>query len=127
MIYPHLQQINILWLILKIQYRLKNLQVNGTKTDQYKIKHHGTNHCKRCKLLGSPLDTDKDMLRWKLSLCSIDKLNQIFYSQKLNVSIKSSVFNWHFASLFLSISQLWTLAKSKEDFLHCFYCRLLLH
>ena len=45
-----------------IQFRSKNLQVNGAKTEEYKIKYHSTNHCKRCKLLGNPLDTDKNML-----------------------------------------------------------------
>ena len=36
----------------------RNLHINETKTEEYEIKRNGNENWKKCKLLGSLLDTD---------------------------------------------------------------------
>ena len=43
------------------QLNKKNLQVNKTKTEEYTIKRNGQTDWKRCKYLGSLLETEEDI------------------------------------------------------------------
>ena len=104
----------------------RNLHINETKTEEYEIKRNGSENWKKCKLLGSLLDTDKDIYRRKcLAIASINNMKYIFCNQKLNVNIKTRVFNCYVSSIFLYNSELWTLTKTKEKLIDSFHRKIL--
>ena len=105
---------------------IRNLNINEAKTEEYKIERNGNEDWRNCKLLGSLLDTDKDITRRKsLAIASINNLKYIFYNQKLNINIKTRVFNCYVSSVFLYNSELWTLTKSKEKCIDSFHRRII--
>ena len=72
---------------------------------------------KKCKLLGSLLDTEKDINRRKiLAIDAFKTLNTIFDSRKISNAVKIRTFNAYVASVFLYNSELWTLAKKNGKY-----------
>ena len=89
--------------------------INESKTD-YEIIRQGNEKWKNCKLLGSLLDTEKDINRRKiLAIDAFKTLNQIFDSRKISNTVKIRTFNAYVASVFLYNSELWTLTKKLEN------------
>ena len=81
---------------------------------------------KDCKLLGSKLDTEKDINRRKgLTIDSMRIMNEIYSSKNLNIELKIRAFNVFTASIFLYNSELWTLTKTLEKLVDSFQRRLL--
>ena len=70
------------------QLAKKNLEINKTKTEEYKISRvNCDNGWKKCKFLGSLLDTDNDIKRRKsLSIDSLINTKYIFNNKKLNIT-----------------------------------------
>lgn len=103
MIYSRSQQIillRLIWKKLRSKLENRNLQVNETKIAEYEMKHHVPMMGKR-KLLGSLLDSDKDILRQKsLTICSINKLKHIFKAKTWMFQSKTRVFDCYAASVF---------------------------
>ena len=86
--------------------------INESKTEDYEIIRQGNEKSKNCKLLGSLLDTEKDINRRKiLAIDAFKTLNTIFDSRKISNAVKIRTFNAYVASVFLYNSELWTLTK----------------
>ena len=71
---------------LPVKLRERNLHINETKTEEYAIRRSGDDYWKDCILLGSKLDTDRDIKRRTgLAIGVIHELRYIFYSKRLSV------------------------------------------
>ena len=102
----------------------RNLQINESKTEEYNIEQKGNEAWKECKILGSLLDTEKDINRRKiLAIDAYKTLNSIFSSKINSVTIKLRTFNAYVASVFLYNSELWTLTKKLENTIDTFQRR----
>ena len=103
-----------------------NLFVNTTKTEKYEISRISDNSWKKCKLLGSLLDTKEDIRRRKgLAIDSMKTLENIFNSKYVSEVIRLRIFKAYVESIFLYNSELWTLTKTLEDKIDSFQRRLL--
>ena len=81
---------------------------------------------KKCKLLGSLLDTKSDIERRKrLTLDSLKAFDHIFNSKRIGLDLKIRTFNVYSASIFLYNSELWTLTETLEKEIDSFHRRLL--
>ena len=98
-----------------IPARLKerNLYVNNEKTEEYIIKRHGQEKWKKCKYLGSLLDTEHDIKRRKgLAIDTFNNFKHIMESKKVSTETKMRIFQAFVNSIFLYNSELWTLTKA---------------
>ena len=104
-----------------------NLYVNPTKTEKYTISRTSNGSWKKkCKLLGSLLDSDKDIKRRKgLAIDSFKTLENVFKSRHISEVIRLRIFKAYVESIFLYNSEIWTLTKSLEDKIDSFQRRLL--
>ena len=91
-------------------------------TKDYKNKTLEIPDWRKCKLLGSLLDTDKDIERRKgLTALVINTLNYIFKSK-----LKLGTFAAYASSIFLYMfSELWTLTNTKNNQINAFHRRQL--
>ena len=108
--------------------KARDLIINEPKTEEYHIARKGKcdDKWKECKLLGSLLDTEKDIERRKCLAASVIKtLKNILYSKKLSISTKVRVFDAYVAPVFLYNSELWTLSNSMNNKLDSYHRRLL--
>ena len=104
----------------------KNLQTNVGKTEQHEVKRNGSNSWKKCKYLGSLLDTEHDISRRKiLATTAYNQLKQIFESKKVQIPTKVRLLKSHIESIFLYNSELWTLTKKLENTINVFQRNLL--
>ena len=105
----------------------RNLIINETKTEEYKISRvNCDDKWKKCKLLGSILDTNNDIKRRKgLSLDAVQKIKYMFNNKKLSIKTKMRAFDAYISSIFLYNSELWTLTSSIEKQIDSFQHRLL--
>ena len=86
----------------------RNLMINPTKTEEYEI-HKETDEWKKCRYLGSLLDSEEDMKRRRLlAKISYDKIRPALEDKKLDNEIKISIFNTMISSVFLYNSEIWT-------------------
>ena len=90
----------------------KNLQVNKSKTEECTIKRNGQTDWKRCKYLGSLLDTEEDIKKRKtLAITTYTKLKNILESKSTSMTTKIRILKVYIESVFLYNSELWTLTK----------------
>ena len=76
--------------------------LNESKTEEYEIIRQGNDKWKKCKFLGSLLDTEKDINRRKILVIDAFKtLNNFFHSRKISNVLKIRTFNAYVASVFL--------------------------
>ena len=79
----------------------------NSKTEEYEIIRQGNEKWKKCKLLESLLDTEKEINRRKiLAIDAFKTLNKIVYSRKISNAVKIRTFNEYVASVFLYNSEL---------------------
>ena len=79
-----------------------------------------------CKLLGSFLETSKDVNRRKqLSLNTFNNIRYIFESNILSTELKLRTFNTYISSIFLYNSEIWTVTPTIEHQIDSFHRRLL--
>ena len=108
------------------QLQDRNLNVNKEKTEYYEIRRNGSEEWKKCKYLGSLLDTDEDIKRRKgLAVQAANKLKYILDSKKLGTEIKIRTLNAYIASIFLYNSETWTVKKSNENEIDIFQRKFL--
>ena len=82
----------------------RNLVINESKTEEYEIIRQGNEKWKKCKLLGSLLDTEKDINRRKsLAIDAFKTLNKIFDSRKISNAVKIRTFNAYIGSKCISL------------------------
>ena len=102
----------------------RNLLINDTKTEEFEISRKGDCAWKSCKLLGSLLDTEKDINRRKiLAIDAYKTLSKILNGHKNSLTIKLRAFNAYVASIFLYNSEIWTLTKHLEAKIDAFQRR----
>ena len=81
---------------------------------------------KNCKLLGSLLDTTKDISRRKsLTISSMRKLKHIFNSSRISILLKMRTFQVYISSTFLYNSELWSMTNTTENAINSFHRRQL--
>ena len=97
-----------------------NLHVNETKTEEHRIKRGGNDNWKKCKYLGTLLDTNSDISRRKcLAILAFNKL-KIAFNSKLTIKNKIRIFNAYIESIFLYNAELWTLTKKLAEDINIF-------
>ncbi len=102
----------------EIPQKLKrnNLFVNESKTEEYQIKRGGDNSWKKCKYLGSLLDTEQDIKRRKsLAISTYNKMKNILENRKTSIPTKKRIFKCYIESVLLYNSELWTMTKKLND------------
>ena len=80
----------------------------------------------KCKLLGSYLNTKKDIQNRKiLTITSFNSLQDIFNTKHLSLQTKIKTFNTFIDSVMLYNSELWTLGKTTKEEIDAFQRKLL--
>ena len=83
---------------------------------------------KKCKILGSMLDTDTDIRRRKsLALEAMRKLDHLWKNSITPIKTKLKIFNALIGSIFLYNSYLWAMNKTRNGVVNSFQRRLLRH
>ena len=119
------------------QLEKRNLLINPDKTEEHKIEwikkpkkdeiiKEEDWSWKKCKILGSLIDTKEDIKRRKsLALTALNKLNDIWENKKITINLKSKIFNSTIKPIFLYNAELWTLSNTDEKQIDAFQRRLL--
>ena len=103
----------------------RNLTENKDKTEEYVIDKMN-NEWRKCKLLGSLLDTEADIKRRQgLAIDVMKKLKFIMTNSKISLKSKLLAFNAYVAPIFLYNSELWTLNKKRENQVDVFQRKLI--
>ena len=98
--------------------------INESKTEEYEIIRQVNEKWKKCKLLGSLLDTEKDINRRKIiAIDAFKTLNKNVDSRKISNAVKIRTFKSYVASVFLYNSELWTLTQKLENTVNTFQRR----
>jgi hypothetical protein len=104
----------------------RGLKVNEAKNEDYDIASNGGDQWKKCKILGSLLDTKEDIKRRKiLANNAYHKLRPIFEDKKLGMPHKIRVFCACVESVFLYNSEIWTIGKTTEKEIDSYQRRML--
>jgi len=104
----------------------RNLIINDSKTERYSIKSKSDTEWKKCKYLGSFLDTETDIIRRKqLSMVSFKNHQHKLTSKKLSLKTRLRFFNVFVTSIFMYNSELWVLTKKLENDIDIFHRKLL--
>ena len=105
----------------------RNLFVNESKTEKYTVSNDPTKtDWKDCKLVGSKLDTERDIKnRKKIASASYNKLKSIFKEKSCSVDAKLAIFTALVENIFLYNSEIRTLTKALENEINVFQRRLL--
>mgnify|MGYP001798179549 FL=1 len=112
----------------KIPQRLaeRNLLINNDKTEEYVITKDGDQQWKKCKYLGTMLDTTEDIKRRKrMANDSMQIIKYIVKDKKIQTETKMRAFNAYTSSLFLYNSETWTVSKATADSIDSFHRRML--
>ena len=84
----------------------KGLSINDTKTERYTINRND-NSWKKCKLLGSLLDTDEEIKRRKsLGINAANNLEHLFKNKHLTTATKMKVMDTYVKPIFMYNSEL---------------------
>ena len=106
----------------------RNLKINKTKTENFKISgsKDDNNSWKKCKYLGTMLDTEEDIdNRKKLALFVFNKYKTKLTNKKLSLEVRLRLFNSYVKPIFLYNSELWTVTKNIEHEIDVFHRKLL--
>ena len=112
---------------LPTKLQKRGLQINLSKTENFQISRKNCDESwKKCKFLGSILDTENDIIRRKtLAITSANSLSHIFKSKNVSRKIKSSAFNTYISPIFLYNCEIWTLKRQQQQQIDSFHRRLL--
>ena len=104
----------------------RNLCINTDKTEEYEVSRTGNDEWKKCKLVGSLIDTTCDINRRRgLALHAYNKLKKILKSRQVNPKLKVKVLNIYIKSIFLYNCEIWTITKELENSIDVFQRTLL--
>ena len=123
-------EINLTKVTVPGQLHAYNLHVNEHKTEEYTVPDatpiRGKDSWRKCKLLGSLLDTKEDIERRKMITMSTMKENSHVYNSKyLTLSQKIRHFRVFAECIFLYNCELWTTTKTINDSIDYFHRRQL--
>lgn len=103
----------------------RELKINEDKTEEFIITKNN-NEWKDCKLLGSKLDTAKDIERRKaLTINTMKQLKPLFKNHRMNEKLKLRTFQAYVNSIFLYNSELWTITNKTAHSIDAFHRRQL--
>ena len=120
------QKINEVKEVIPDKLKRSNLMVNNGKTEEYKISSNGDPAWKKCKCLGSLLDSEEDIKRRKgLAIDTYNKLKYIIENKKTSRRTKKRVFKAYVESVMLYNSELWTLTNKMGESLDIFQRKLI--
>ena len=89
--------------------------MNEEKTEEFTIKRYGIETWKKCKLLGTLLDTEEDVKRRKvLAMNVVNSMKEIFFGD-ISIEVKVRSFNCYVSSVILYNCETWTLTKILEN------------
>ena len=104
----------------------RNLTINERKTIQHTINRTQKNDWKKCKYLGTLLDTETDIKRRKNLTCiAFNKYRMTLTCRNLPLYLRLGIFDAYVTSIFMYNSELWTLTKSQEKKIDAFHRQLL--
>ena len=103
----------------------RQLIINDSKTEEYIVSKR--NHDWRTyKLLGSLLDTERDIERRKnLAINSAIRLKFLFFNKNITIKTKLQLLSTYVQPIFLYNAELWTLTKTLNEKVDTFQRRLL--
>lgn len=103
-----------------------DLNINKDKTEQYEISNSSSSQWKKCKLLGTLLDTTEDIKRRKaLAIAAAKNLKHLFNNNKIWIKTKARAFDTYISSVFLYNSSTWTLTKTQENQIDSFHRKMI--
>ena len=103
----------------------RNLIINDDKTEEFTISK-SDQEWKNCKLLGSKLDTQKDIERRKgLTINVMKDLKPLFKNHRLKLEMKIRIFQSYVNPIFLYNSELWTMNAKDIKSIDAFHRRQL--
>ena len=109
-----------------IKLENRGLIINEDKTELYTISKTSDESWKKCKLLGTYLDTKEDIKRRKsLAIQSAKNLKPLFNNKKIWTTTKSRAFDTYITSVFLYNACTWTLTATQEKQLDAFQRKML--
>ena len=121
-----LSKLNMVKRIIPGNLAASDLLENSSKREEYEVSRESNEAWKKCKYLGSLLDTEKDIERRKiLALDAMKTLEPIYRSRKVSDSTKLRIFEAYVSSILLYNSELWTLTNTVEKQIDSFQRRLL--
>ena len=105
----------------------RGLQINEDKTEKYTISRTNTDQTwKKCKLLGTLLDTTEDIKRRKsLAIEATKSVQSAFKNKKLWIGTKANIFDTYVSSVFLYNACTWTITQSQEQQIDSFQRKLI--
>ena len=104
----------------------RNLTINEEKTIQHTINRTHKNDWKKCKYLGTLLDTETDIERRKnLTYIAFNKYRQKLTCRNLPLYLRIRLLDVYVTSIFMYNSELWTLTKSQEIKIDPFHRQIL--
>ena len=103
--------------------RTHNLHVNISKTEKHSVDQSKQSESwKKCKYLGTMLDTSTDIQRRKsLTYVAFNKYKKILTKRSLPLTLRMRLFEVYATSIFMYNSELWTLTKSEEKKIDAFH------
>ena len=88
-----------------------DLIMNEEKTEEFTIKRNGEETWKKCKLLGTLLDTEEDIKQRKILAINVMNLMKEIFFRDISIEVKVRSFNCYVSSIFLCNYETWTLMK----------------
>ena len=96
------------------------LKINNSKTERFTISRN-QHEWKKCKLLGTILDTTEDIKRRKtLAISTANNLQNLFNNGDLTINVKVKLIDTYIEPIFLYNSETWTLTKTMEESVDAF-------
>ena len=104
----------------------RGLLINQEKTEQYTISRTGNQDWKKCKLLGTLLDTTEKIKNRKTqAIAAAKSLKPILENRKIWTSTKSRIFDTYISSIFLYNSSTWTITETQEKQIAAFQRKMI--
>ena len=93
-----------------------DLIINKGKTEKYEISRESNNDWKKCKLVGSLLNSLDDINRRKVLVIDTFKTYEnALKSRKISEKVKICIFETYLESVFMYNSEIWAVTKTLED------------
>ena len=95
----------------------RNLHINHTKTEEYRVNIESKEgDWRKCKYLGSLLDTSCDIRRRKQSaMTAYQRLKPVFQDRSLPPKQKAAIFTALISSIFLYNCEIWTMRENDNN------------
>ena len=102
-----------------------DLIMNEEKVEEFTVKRYGEETWKKCKLLGTLLDTEEDVKRRKVLTIKVVYSKKEIFFRDISTEVKIRSFNCYVGRVFLYNCETWILTKTLENAIYSFQQRLL--